>query len=170
MDESKEFFFESFIKVGIEIKDMALDVLSSYSSGVPTLLHELGEATFILNNDEVVEFEDAINGIIGASYNVGQRYIGDRIIKELKSNAYRNILRVLSEKKIGYKFNRKQLFDMFSQTELQKEKSSIDNFIRRMKKINFIIEGDSRGEYRFLNRLYHGYLVLHAFRETQEQN
>jgi hypothetical protein len=166
--ESKEFFINNFKRVNVKIETTALDRLTFFSGGIPALMHEVGNAVFLEDKDGKISDHDALGGIVDASFFIGKKYIDNQIIKELQSKTYRNILKKFSEQKVDYNFTRQELLNLFSAKDLEKEKRTIDNFIRRMKKLNMIIQLDIRGQYQFVNHLYHLYLMLHAFRESKK--
>ena len=165
-NESKKFFIENFNRVEIEIEDDALETMVYFSGGFPALMHEVGDAVFLKNDDEKIDDHDCNIGIIDASYNIGKRYLDEQVIRELQSDTYQKILKKIAKSEIGYIFTRKELLELFSDEEMENEKRSVDNFLRRMKKLKIIIPSE-RGSYQFVNHLYHVYCIYHAFAETQ---
>jgi hypothetical protein len=164
--ESKEFFTNNFKRVEVAISHDILDKMVLLSGGIPSLMHELGNCIFLNDIDGLIDKSDFTKGVFEASFNIGRKYIDNQIIQELQSETYKNILKKLAAHFINFEFSRKELLNSFSNKDLKKEKQAIDNFIRRMKKLNMIVDSQVRGKYKFINHLYHLYLLFHAFRET----
>jgi AAA+ ATPase superfamily predicted ATPase len=165
-DEAKQFFLFNFNRVEIEIDEKNLDSLVYISGGFPALMHEVGDAVFLRDNDGIIDNSDCLGGILNASYDIGKRYIDEQIIKELQSETYMEILKKIAKHKFKPTFTRQDLLKLCHGKETEKEKRGIDNFIRRLKKLEMIVEADTRGKYKFVNLLYPIYLNFFAFEDN----
>jgi len=157
--ESQEFFIKLFNKRGITIADDALPLIVNMSGGFPVLMHEVGNAVFWQDTDNHINETDARRGIMEAARTVGKNYIDPHISKVLKSRTYASILwRIGKKLPIGTTFNRQ---DLLKETA-EKEQKNLDNFLNKIKKLGIMQDADIRGEYRFVNPLYHLYLWYEA--------
>jgi hypothetical protein len=131
-------------------------------------LHEVGDAVFLRDKDELIDLPDYVIGIYDAAMSIGRRYLNEQVINEIRSETYINILGKLSLHPLGIEFTRKELLEQFSEIEAVKEKRNIDNFIRRMKKLGVIKYEYLK--YTFVNDLYHLYfkLLLEAFAKKKK--
>ena len=161
-DESKEFFDKTFGKANIEVEPDAYLVLLQFSGGLPMLMHEIGDAVFWIDTDGKVDARDAAMGLVVAADNVGRKYLDPQVYQEIKSPTYRSILRKLGKLPIGMNFVRSKLINEMT----EKEKKNFDNFLRKGEKLGIITKGEQRGEYRFVNQLFHLYVLLEAHRAT----
>ena len=161
--ESEQFLINNFEQMEITIDDEALNLMVTASGGFPMFLHEIGDSVFELTLNDFVDLKTAINGILGAADRIGKRYIDKQIIKKLKSDTYQSILRIISEYKLRYTFSRSELIRRISGEGAVAKTGSVDNFLKRIKKLGLIIDTETRGEYRFINKLYHLYVMMLAF-------
>jgi len=65
---------------------------------------------------------------------------------------------------IGATFKRQELL---KENAPEKEQKNLDNFLARIKKLGIIDDAETRGEYRFINPLYHLYLWFEAENERR---
>jgi len=164
-EEAAEFFTKAFARQGIKIKPEAMDLMVRFSGGLPMLMHEVGDGVFWRDNDSFISEEDAQNGILDAADNVGRKYLDPQVYNAMRSVTYRSILRKLAKIQLGMSFIRK---DIITQMSTQKA-NNFDNFLRRAQKVGIITKGESRGEYRFVNQLFHLYIFLEAFKAEREK-
>jgi len=157
-DESKEFFNKMFGKQNISVTPEALSRMVSLSGGFPMLMHEVGDATFWLDADNCIDETDAVRGIVEAAETVGRKYLDPQVYRALRSETYRSILRRIGRLPLGTSFLRKDILEKVP----ERERKTFDNFLRRAKKLGIISETEVRGEYRFINMLYHLYVSLEA--------
>jgi AAA+ ATPase superfamily predicted ATPase len=156
-DEVREFFIKAFKKVNIKIENDAMKVLVQYSSGLPTLMHEIGDAIYWNDDDQQISEVDALIGVSIAADRVGQKYLNQKIYHVIRSGRYKTIL-----SKIGSKFS-----SQFTKSEVEKnltpsEKKVFNNFLRRMSELGVIIpdKEQERGTYKFVNELYALYIYF----------
>lgn len=163
-DESKKFFNEMFSKQKISVTPGALSLMVSLSGGFPMLMHEVGDAVFWLNTDNCIDEIEARRGIVEAAETVGKKYLDPQVYQALRSETYRSILRRVGKLPLGESFYRKDILEEVP----KREQKTFDNFLRRAKKLGIISETEVRGEYRFINMLYHLYVWFEA-EEVEEK-
>jgi hypothetical protein len=159
-DESKEFFTNMFGKQMIHIDDDAKSLMVKLSGGYPMLMHEVGDAVFWQDTDGQVDIADARRGIIEAAKIVGRKYIGPQVSNVFRNKVYSSILMRMGEKlPIGVTFKRQELL---KDNAPEKEQKNLDNFLNKVKKLGIMEDAETRGEYKFVNPLYHLYLWYEA--------
>jgi hypothetical protein len=86
---------------------------------------------------------------------VGRKYIGSQIASVFRNKTYSSILMRMGKKlPIGATFNRQGLLKEVPETEQR----NLDNFLNRIKDLGIVDDAEARGEYRFVNPLYHLYI------------
>lgn len=158
--EVNNFLGEAFTKASMKVESEALDVMVRYSSGLPVLMQEIGDAVFWLDTDGTVSVDDAWRGIFQAASVVGKKYLDSRVYEALRSENYKSILRTLGKNKILREFTKKEAEKGL--TEAQQK--VLHNFLQKMISLG-VIERDTekpRGHYRFVNELYPVYIWLQA--------
>ena len=158
-NEVKNFLYKAFNSVNMEIKEDALELMVKFSSGLPILMHEIGDATFWLDKDGIIDLKDATIGILKAAEEVGRKYLDPKVYRAIRSEKYRSILRKMGEMRISKTFNKKEIE---SKLEPQ-ERKVLNNFLRKLKKLG-VIESDleGRGSYRFVNEIYPIYIWMES--------
>ena len=164
-DESNKFFKKMFENVNISIAPKALSLMIRLSGGFPMLMHEVGDAIFWKDTDNHIDENDAKGGIIDAAENVGKKDLDPQVYKAIGSDTYRSILRRIGKLPLGTKFQRKEILEKMTEPE----RRTFDNFLQRIKRLGIISETEIRGEYRFINQLYHLYVMLEAFKSEKEK-
>ena len=156
--ETREFFINSFRKVNMEVKKEAFDGLTLWSGGYPVFMHELGDATFKVDNDNIIDFEDARSGIARGAMIIGAKYIEPNVLQAIHSKDYKNMLNKIAQGPLGYRFTRKDAITKLN----PKEVKVFDNFIRRMEKLGVICKEKESGSgcYRFYNDMYFLFFAL----------
>jgi len=157
--EVKEFFEKAFEKVKINVEDEAMDIMVRYSSGLPILMHEIGDAVFWNDNDGVIDKEDALGGLIDAAENIGRKYLEPKFYRTIRSDRYKSILRKIGEE-FSTRFIRKEIESSLNVNE----KRVFNNFLRRMRELGIIIPDveEIQGTYKFVNELYKVYIFLES--------
>jgi hypothetical protein len=159
-NESMEFFKAIFGKQQISIDKDALSLLVQLSGGYPMLMHEVGDAVFWHDSDGKIDFSDAREGITEAARVIGRKYIGTQVASVFRNKIYSSILLRIGEKlPIGATFKRQELL---KENAPEKEQKNLDNFLNKIKKLGIMQDANVRGEYRFVNPLYHLYLWYEA--------
>jgi len=161
-EEVKNFFSTTFESAKIKVEPDAMELMVDYSSGLPLLMHEIGDATFWADEDSVIDEDDAVGGILNAAEAVGKKYLDPKVYRAIRSERYRSILRKLGgEYKFAETFKKKEV--EANLTEL--EKKVFHNFLIKMRKLG-VIESDlesGSGAYRFVNEMY----PLYIWRESE---
>ncbi len=153
--ESEEFFLSMFEQQNVKVTSDALYLMVGLSGGFPMLMHEVGDSVFWQDTDNHINESDAKQGITEAARNVGKKYIDPQISKVLRNKTYSSILwRVGKKLPLGATFKRQELLKKVP----EKEQKNLDNFLRRIKKLGIVDDSEVRGEYRFVNPLYHLYI------------
>ena len=96
IEELKQIFFSIN---NISIDNIALNNMTKYSSGMPTMMQEIGDATFWMDTDNHIDYNDSMNGIIDAGQRIGLKYLQPLIDKKIRSENYLSLF-----KKIGYEY------------------------------------------------------------------
>ena len=159
-DEVKSFLSKAFDKAGRKVKAKAMDLMVKYSSGLPILMHEIGDATFWGDEDGTISEEDAISGILAAAEVIGRKYLDPKLYRTVRSERYRSILRKFADLPVSRYFTKSHVEASLN----EKEKKVFHNFLRKLREL-VIIEADlerGRGAYRFVNELYPVYLNMEA--------
>ena len=165
--EVRDFLSKAFEEADIPIKERAMDLMVQFSSGLPILMHEIGDAVFWIDTDGVIDEDDAIPGIIEAAERIGKKYLDPKVYNALRSARYRAILRKLGEPP-SRKFKKKDMEERLN----EKEKKVFHNFLTRMRELGVIepdIEG-GRGAYQFANELYPLYIRIESERARHRKN
>jgi type II secretory pathway predicted ATPase ExeA len=161
-EEVSEFFQRAFGEGGIKVDSDALELMVRFSSGIPVIMQEIGDAAFWADQDGRIGDEDASVGVITAAQNIGRRYLDPQLYRAVRSKSYRSILRKLGLQgaPLNRRFTRKEVTEYLSEPE----KRVFDNFLQRLKQIG-VIEPDremGRGCYRFANEMYPVYVYMEA--------
>jgi hypothetical protein len=161
MDETemKDFFNKAFNSVQIKIQPRAMNILTKYSAGFPKLMHLVGDSAYWLDQDGVIDEQDAFQSVIIAAEEVGKKYVDQQVYKALRSKDYHSILAKIA--KMGpddMSFTREQVVSGLTQSE----KGKFDNFLTKMKKLKVIRAGENKGEYVFNMRMVRLYIWLQS--------
>ena len=158
--EVENFFVKAFGEAGMKVNADAMRRMVGYSSGLPVMMQEIGEATFWANLDDVVTQLDAVSGIRGAAVNVGQKYLDPNIYRAIRSDRYRAIIRKMAGDSIQPTFTRQQIVSRLNDEEFR----VFDNLLRRLRKLD-VVEIDhegGRGAYKYTNQIYPVYMWMEA--------
>ncbi len=158
--EVSQFLQQAFESAGMKVEDQAMDMMMQFSTGLPALMHEIGDATFWADTDGVVNWRDAVQGITAAAEKVGQKYLDPTVYRAIRSERYKAILgKLVTQPAIG-SFSKREV-----ETRLNAdEKKVFHNFLRKMRELG-VIEADSErgpGEYRFVNRIFPVYIHMQS--------
>jgi len=160
--ESGDFFESSFQKVGTKVDPAALNVLTTFSGGLPVLAHEIGDAVFKRDVDRNIDESEAILGVNDAADVVGRKFLQPQIMDEIRSQRYRAILRKMAKGPFEPGFRRSDLQERLEDAE----RRVLDNFLRRMKELGVVRmnpEG-GRGAYHFTTVLHYLFFRMEARR------
>lgn len=163
--ETSDFFKRAFSRVQTDVREEALRVLWRFSGGYPVFMHELGDAVFKVDDDNVIDERDAFMGVIRGANVIGEKYVEPKILEALRSAKYRNILKKISKKPFEHRFARKEAVARFTGAEAK----VFDNFLRRMESLGAIrkYRDHGPGHYEFTNELYYLFFWLQATAEAR---
>ena len=157
--EVKDFFENAFKKVEIHVEDEAMKGMILFSSGLPILMQEIGDAVFWADDDWKIDQNDVTQGILDAADRIGKKYLEPQVYRTIRSERYRSILRKLGEK-ITPSFRKKEIENNLN----SEEKKVFNNFLKKMRDLGIIVQNveEGRGSYRFVNRLYPVYIWMES--------
>jgi len=161
-EEVEDFLSKAFGKVNMKVEPDAMELMVLYSSGLPILMHEIGDATFWMDTDGIINEKDATNGILVAAQKVGEKYLDPKVYRAIRSLRYKSILRKLGEIGIRRTFKRRDVEAKLDASE----KKVFHNFLRKLRELG-VIEIDveaERGTYRFVNEIYPVYIWMESKR------
>ena len=164
-EEVGAFLVQAFHNAGIEVEPSALDVMVDLASGLPILMHEIGDAVFRLDDDGIIARDDIAGGIVLAAQNVGIKYLDPGVYRELRSRRYLSILGKIVESPADVEFKRSEVMTRLDGDE----KKVFDNLLRRLRSLG-IVETDRRGTYRFVNRMYPIYMYMVSSSQATGRN
>jgi hypothetical protein len=153
-NEMKEFFIKAFNSVEIKVDEKALKLICDYSSGLPKIMHIIGDNIYWIDQDKFVDFNDAREGILLAAEEIGRRFVDVQVLKAIHSKDYKSILSKIVQKP-KKSFSKKEIEENLS----SREKEKLHNFLQRMKKLN-AIRSLEKGYYEFINPMIPLYLYL----------
>ncbi len=155
--EMAEFFLRAFQSVRMTVEDRAIDTLIHYSAGFPKIMHLVGDAAFWLDRDGVIDNADAVAAVVTAADEFGKKYLDQQVYRELQSSDYKSILRKIGALSPSItSFSKEQVASGLTDTE----KGKFNNCLQRLKKLNVIRSGNTRGEYVFNLRMARLYMWL----------
>ncbi len=163
-EEVRTFMSQAFGKADVKVEPEAMEWMVDSSSGLPVMMHEIGDATFWADTDGVIDKDDAVTGLLAAAENIGQKYLTPQVYRAIRSQRYMAILRKFGKRKqfISRYFRKRELEVKLT----AEEKRVLNNFLRRMKDLG-VIESDIEGgvgAYRFVNDMYPVYIWLESTR------
>jgi len=158
--EVKEFFEKAFSKVGVEVKKGAMELLCRFSGGHPVFMHEIGDAVFKTDEDNTIDKNDALQGVVRAAEAIGAKYIEPKVLATIRSEKYMRILSKIVKDPFEHRFSKKDISKRISGDESR----VLNNFLQKMKNLGVIAQplGTQRGEYEFTSELYALFFWLQA--------
>lgn len=157
-DEVDKFFLQAFEKVDIKVKKDALEYMSVVSDGFPILMQEIGDSTFLLDKDNLIDKDDTFNGIFEASKRIGEKFLDPKVFRALQSERYKSILNKIVAEEVIVSFSISQARNKLNNSE----KNVLHHFLRKFVELG-VIEHDmakGRGAYRFVNIIYPIYVRM----------
>lgn len=158
--EVESFLSIAFQKADIKVESDAMKLMVRYSSGLPLLMHEIGDATFWIDADGLIDEKDALQGVITAAGKVGEKYLDPKVYRAIRSPRYRSILRKLGKIPLSRNFKKRDVEASLNESE----KKVFHNFLRRIRELG-VIEADieqGAGAYRFVNEIYPIYIWMES--------
>lgn len=160
-DEVEQFIVKAFDSAGINVTTEGKDIMVKYSSGLPLLMHEIGDATFWVDTDGNIDEKDAIDGVFNAAEKVGEKYLDPKVYRAIRSDRYISILRKLGKDSIPWNFQKKEIESRLTDDE----KKVFHNFLRKMRELGVLEMERERGSYRFVNEIYPIYIWMESSRQ-----
>ncbi len=155
--EVEDFFRHTFQIAGIKANNDVFHPMAYISSGLPTLMHEVGDAVFWADSDGIIDLDDFSQGIRKAAEEVGKKYLDPLVYRATRSKHYLAILGKIANAP-RQEFRKQEV-----EKELNvEEKKVFHNFLRKFCDLGVIesIPGQGRGAYRFVNQLFFMYVVM----------
>ena len=158
--EVESFFGKAFARADMNLTDDAMRVMVHFSSGLPIMMQEIGDATFWEDADGTISEEDAISGVGRAALNVGRKYMHPSVYNALRSDRYQTIIRKLAVDSIQPSFTRQEVASRLTPEEL----GVFDNFLRRLRKLGVVelYPTGGRGTYRYTNQIFPIYMYAES--------
>lgn len=163
--EVENFFDKAFSQAGIGVESDAKHVMVRYSSGLPVMMQEIGEAVFWEDRNSAVDIGDALEGVISATVNVGRKYLDPNVYEALGSERYQTIIGKLAGDSNRQRFTRRQVADGLTSEEVK----VFDKFLRKLRELG-VVEADpqgGRGAYRYTNQIFPVYMWLESQRRSR---
>ncbi len=163
--EMREFFTRAFESVHIKVEPAALAFMTQYSAGFPKIMHLVGDAAFWLDQDDVIDEEEASQAVVLAAEEVGKKYVDQQVYRALRSKDYKSILVKIAKTGLDMTFRRADLARDLTESERRK----LNNFLQKMKRLNVLRSGEAQGEYTFNVRMVRLYIWLNAHRGRRQE-
>ena len=159
------FFRKMFNQENITISDKALEIMVTFSSGLPLMMQQIGESVFWEIEEDIITEDIAIQGIINAANEIGNKQIRP-ILNQIKSENYEPILEKLVENRLT-SFKRSEVNKLMKNTS----ENVIKNFLYKMVDLEIFeqIGHKNSGKYKFSNTLYYTYFLIKNI-ENNEKN
>ena len=165
-DEIKEFYTDIFSIYKMNVDPPALEMMTKYSSGMPTMMQEIGDAVFWQDNDGEIDKNDAVLGVIEAGNRIGLKYLQPVLDQNIRSENYLSLFKKIGKELAAMPnatFTKKTFSDVLNESESKVFK----DFISRAKKLGIIELASSKkqGEYQFTNQLYPMYFMIQTVKD-----
>ena len=155
----KSFFKENFENYNIEFDDEErLNEMVYYSWGMPLAMQQIGEEVFWSVENNLIDRETVLNGILDAALVLGNKQIRS-ILNKIKYDIYEGILLKLGKNKL-MTFEKSEIRNILSDDE----NDLLDQFLEDMRELGLIefYGKPVKEEYSFTNRLYFVYFLIIA--------
>lgn len=162
-EECREFVSETIKGTGITINKDALDSIVFWATGFPSLLQEMCYSVWEANDDNQIDDDDVMNGLIGAIEELERKYFRRRFLQQVGSNTYREILDIMASNDddiIQYKW----ICEKLKKSKCKNPGSYLGNMVARG--IVRKVRAGKRGEYQFSDRMFKLYIRLLEFRKS----
>jgi hypothetical protein len=164
VQEMRDFFQNAFGSVSMRVNDDGMRLLIEYSAGFPKIMHLVGDAAYWIDQDGVIDRNDAMRAVMTAAEEMGKKYVDQQVYKALKSADYHSILAKIA--KMGpdaMNFKKAEVVAGLTETEKRK----FNNFLQKMKDLKVLRSGDVQGEYVFTMRMARLYIWLQSLGESE---
>lgn len=168
-DEIISFYNDIFESNEIHFVYDSLELMTEYCSGMPTMMQEIGDATFWKDIDNCISIGDAFEGIIEAGNRIGLKYLQPVLDKKIRSPHYMSIFKKIGENLAASQdstFTKKEYEDVLDESEIKVFK----DFISRAKELGIIELTSSKrqGVYKFTNNLYPIYFYIQSIKDKNQ--
>ncbi len=161
---TSNFYKRIFRSEEIELQDSILELLALFTGGLPVFAHEIGDAVWRIASSRNISENEILKGIWLAADIIGNKYLQPGIFADIRSERYRSILREIAYESPQLQFRRADL----GRNLTDKEKKAMDNFLRRMEKLDALKrDPEIRGGYQFPTHLHALYFHMEAQRAKQ---
>jgi hypothetical protein len=116
-NEMNDFFNKTFGSADMKVKDEAMSLLCHYSAGFPKIMHIIGDAVFWIDRDNVIDKNDAVEGVLIAAEEVGKKFVDQQVYRALRSKDYHSILAKLGKEELDLSFQRRTIEKGLSEIE-----------------------------------------------------
>ena len=155
-EDVSNFFVNIFDQENITISDKALEIMVTFSSGLPLMMQQIGESVFWEIEDNNISEEIALKGVINAANEIGNKQIRP-ILNQIKSENYEPILEKIVESRL-ISFKRSEINELMKNTS----ENVVKNFLYKMVDLEIFeqIGHKNSGKYKFSNTLYYTYFLI----------
>ena len=123
------------------------------------LAHEIGDAVWHAARTPTIAGDELVEGVYQAAEIIGRKLLEPKVFRAIQSDRYRSILRKMAGESLRMSFHRGELAARLE----EEERRVLDNFLRRMRSLGALeIDPETRGGYRYPNRLYALYFGMQA--------
>ena len=160
--EVKDFFKKRFASQNIEIDEDALNLMVEFTAGSPTMMQNIGDEVYWINNEDIISEEIVLKGIKQAKKEIELRYLQNDLNEFKITNDDLNILKVLGKDFINNAYDEYS----FNIGDVTKNLSKFDeelliNFIKKAIKAGIIeSKSENENEFIFTNDLYPIYFSI----------
>jgi hypothetical protein len=165
-EEMVAFFQRAFESVQMTVRPKAMNLLTHWSAGFPKIMHVIGDNAYWMDQDGVIDEDDASAAVVRAADDVGRKYVDQQVYRALHSGAYHSILAKIAKLPPAQMSFRKA--DVVPGLT-EEEKRKFSNFLHRMKVLKVIRSGDVAGEYVFNMRMARFYIWLDSIRKDKQR-
>ena len=163
--EVTDFFKKAFEAGSAAVSPEAMNMMVRSASGLPILMHEIGDAVYLYDDDGVIGKNDAEIGIIEAAERIGKKYLDPKVYRAIRSKGYKSILRKLGNEISDFdavSFRKSEMEEKLD----QEEKKVFHNFLRKMTELGIIVRDSEGGpgDYKYVNNIYPIYIYLESQR------
>ena len=162
-----DFFERAFTQASMSVSSDAMDTMIHYSSGLPVMMQEIGDATFWLDSDGKVSASDAKTGVVESAYRVGRKYLEPNLFRTLRSPRYHTIVEKLGSS-TSHTFTRQGMLSQLTPDEQR----VFDNLLRRLREAGVVEQYPEmgRGAYRYTNQVYPVYMYMESQDHTRQSD
>ncbi len=162
-EEIREFYENVFESVNIEVSPDALKLMIDYASGIPLTMQYIGDSVFWNTDNNQINQDKAIEGIILAGYEIGNKQLR-RNLKKINNQVFNDILMKITEKELT-NFNESSLQNILSDDEY----TILPEFFKRMEEYEILESMNYTDEktYNFKDKLTYSYFRIKSFENEQ---